>query len=276
MLVGILVCVVYVALLIGLQKASGVRYDQITDSADTMRKGVAIPVAVCTVLLVGFLRSDRASRRRARLRAAGDCRVAVGRPAVIALGIVLRLLRAPWSQVGARYVAWAFVGDRARRPLRGAPGARLPRRRRAADGSCPVGRRAGDLRGLRACCTAANILNGQDARTTAVQVVGTVLMGLALFACLAVSGTLWLPIVLHFLFDFSLVVQGQVNKADERQGKVETGLILLTYALAVPALFVARLRLGPRAGRRGRRARRAIPGRSPPARRRPGTPSPCA
>ena len=41
---------------------------------------------------------------------------------------------------------------------------------------------------------------------------------------LAVSGTLWLPIVLHFLFDFSLVVQGQMNKTDERQGTVETGL----------------------------------------------------
>ena len=62
-------------------------------------------------------------------------------------------------------------------------------------------------------------------------------MGLALFAALAVSGTLWLPIVLHFLFDFSLVVQGQMNKTDERQGTVETGLILLTYALAIPVPF---------------------------------------
>lgn len=237
MLVGILVCVVYVALLIGLQKASGVRYDQITDTADTMRKGVAIPVAVCTVLLVGFLaltgRLAGALDYGPRATAAWLWAV----PAVIALGIVLRLLRAPWSQVGARYVAWAFVGT----ALVGLSEELLVRGYLVdvvqSEGRAPwvVALVTSVVFGV---LHGGNILNGQDARTTAVQVVGTVLMGLALFACLAVSGTLWLPIVLHFLFDFSLVVQGQVNKADERQGKVETGLILLTYALAVPALFV--------------------------------------
>ncbi len=236
MLVGILVCVAYVALLIGLQKASGVRYDQITDSADTMRKGVAIPVAVCTTLLVAFLaltgRLSAALSYEPRATAAWLWVL----PGLLALGIVLRLLRAPWRQVGARYVLWAFVGT----ALVGLSEELLVRGYLVdvvqADGRAPwmVALVTSVVFGV---LHGANIVNGQDAPTTALQVASTVLMGLALFAALAVSGTLWLPIVLHFLFDFSLVVQGQMNKTDERQGTVETGLILLTYALAIPVPF---------------------------------------
>ena len=236
MLVGILVCVAYVAVLIGLQKASGVRYDQITDNADTMRKGVAIPVAVCTVLLLAFtaLTGRLADAFTYGPRATAAWLWVV--PAVIAIGIVLRLLRAPWSQVGARYVAWAFVGT----ALVGLSEEVLVR-----GYLVDVAQEQGFAPWVVALVTSvvfgvlhgANIVNGQDARTTTIQVVGTVFMGLALFTCLAVSGTLWLPIALHFLFDFSLVVQGQMNKADERQSPAETGLILLTYVLPLPALF---------------------------------------
>jgi uncharacterized protein len=235
-LVGILVCVVYLAVLIGLQKASGVRYDQITDNAETMRKGVAIPVAVSTALLLAFtaLTGRLADAFTYEPRATTVWLWAV--PAVIALGIVLRLLRAPWSQVGARYIVWAFVGT----ALVGLSEELLVRGYLVdvlqADGRAPwiVALVTSVVFGL---LHGANVVNGQDAKTTSIQVVGTVFMGLALFTCLAVSGTLWLPIALHFLLDFSLVVQGQMNKVDERQGRVESVLILLAYVLPLPALF---------------------------------------
>jgi uncharacterized protein len=236
-LVGILVCVAYVAVLTGLQKASGVRYDHITDSADSLRKGVTIPVAVGTVLLVAFLAlTGRLSNALVyEPRATSVWLWAV--PAVMVLGILLRLLRAPWSQIGARYVVWALVGTL----LVGISEELLVRGYLVdlvqADGRAPwvVALVTSVVFGV---LHGANVLNGQDARTTAIQVVGTIPMGLALFACLAVSGTLWLPIVLHFLLDFSLVVQGQVNKVDEKQSKLEGVLILLTYALGIASLFL--------------------------------------
>jgi membrane protease YdiL (CAAX protease family) len=236
-LVGIVVCVVYVAVLIGLQKLSGVRYDQITDSAETMRKGVAIPVAVCTLLLVAFAAAT------GRLTDAFSYSPRAGSvwlwavPAVIALGIVLRLLRAPWSRAGAAYVGWALVGT----ALVGFSEELLVRGILVdlvqTDDRAPVVVALitsvvfGLLHGV-------NVVNGQDARTTAIQVVGTTVTGFALFACLAVSGTLWLPIALHFLYDFSLVLQGQMNKVDERQTPVETMVVLATYVLAIGSLFL--------------------------------------
>lgn len=237
MLVGIVVCVVYVAVLIGLQRLSGVRYDQITDSAETMRKGVVIPVAVCTVLLVAFA---AATGRLAEAftyepRAGSVWLWAV--PAVIAIGVVLRLVRAPWSSIGAAYVGWAFVGT----ALVGFSEEVLTRGilvdQVQADGRGPlvVALITSLVFGL---LHGANVVNGQDARTTVIQVVSTTITGFALFACLAVSGTLWLPIAVHFLFDFSLVVQGQMNKADERQTPAETVIVLLTYVLAVASLFL--------------------------------------
>lgn len=236
MLVGIAVCVVYVALIVGLMRASGVRYDQITDSAKTMRKGVVVPVAVGTVALVAFaaLTGRLAEAFTYEPRAGSVWLWAI--PAVMALGILLRLLRAPWSRAGTAYVVWAFIGT----ALVGISEELLTRGILVdlvqADGRGPV---------LVALITSvifgllhgANVLNGQDARTTAIQVAGTIPMGLALFASLAVSGTLWLPIALHFLLDFSLVLQGQVNKVDERQSKLEGVLVLLTYALGIASLF---------------------------------------
>ena len=55
MLLGIVVCVVYIAGLIGLQKASGVPYTAIADSEPNLRKGVLIPVGIMTAVLVAFL-----------------------------------------------------------------------------------------------------------------------------------------------------------------------------------------------------------------------------
>jgi membrane protease YdiL (CAAX protease family) len=236
-LVGIVVCVAYVAILLGLQKASGVRYDQITDSAETMRKGIVVPVAVCTALLVAFAAATGrlADAFTYAPRAASVWLWAV--PAVIVLGIVLRLVRAPWSSAGAAYIGWALVGT----ALVGFSEELLVRGILVdlvqADDRAPV---------VVALITSvvfgllhgANVVNGQDARTTAIQVVATTITGFALFACLAVSGTLWLPIALHFLYDFSLVIQGQVNKVDERQSPVETVVILLTYVLSVASLFL--------------------------------------
>lgn len=237
MLLGIVVCVVYVALLIGLQRASGVRYDHITDSPETMRKGVVVPVAVCTVLLIAFAAAtDRLGDAFTYSpRAASVWLWAV--PAVIALGIVLRLVRAPWSDAGTAYIGWALVGT----ALVGFSEELLVRGLLVdlvqADGRGPV---------VVALVTSvvfgllhgANVINGQDARTTAIQVLGTIVTGLALFASLAVSGTLWLPIALHFLFDFSLVLQGQMNKVDERQTPAETVVLLLGYLLAIGSLFL--------------------------------------
>jgi membrane protease YdiL (CAAX protease family) len=146
-------------------------------------------------------------------------------------------VRAPWSSAGAAYVGWAVVGT----ALVGFSEELLTRGILVdlvqADGRGPlaVALITSILFGL---LHGANVVNGQDARTTVLQVVSTAITGLALFACLAVSGTLWLPVVVHFLFDLSLVVQGRMNKVDERQTPVETVVVLLTYVLALASLLL--------------------------------------
>ncbi len=235
MLLGIVVCVVYLAGLIGLQKASGVPYVAIAESEPNLRKGVLIPVGVMTVVLVAFLAAT------GRLADAFTFAPTVSAawlwliPVVIMLGVILRLVRNPWSQVSGRFVVVALlatflVGLSEELLLRGYFADVLVERGLALVWISVISSVVfGLLHG-------ANILNGQDARTTLQQVVASAIMGLGLFAALVLTGSLWLPIALHFLFDFSLVVGGSVKKEDSAAAKDEAVLIIAMYVLSLASI----------------------------------------
>lgn len=235
MLLGIVVCVVYLAGLIALQKASGVPYVAIAESEPNLRKGVLIPVAVMTAVLVAFLAATGRLADAFAFAPKVDALWLWSIPVVILLGVVLRLVRNPWSQVNGRFVVVALlatllVGLSEELLIRGYFVDVL---REAGLGLVWVGVISSVVFGL---LHGANILNGQDAKTTVQQVVASALMGLGLFASLVLTGSLWLPIVLHFLFDFSLVVGGSVKKEGSAAKKDEAVLILAMYGLSLASV----------------------------------------
>jgi membrane protease YdiL (CAAX protease family) len=236
MLLGIAVVVVYLAVLVGLQKASGVPYSDIASSEPNLRKGVLIPVAICTaILVVGLAATGRLANAFTYVPTIAAAWLWVI-PAVIAVGIVIRLVRNDWSAVSARFVVVALlatflVGLSEELLIRGyfvdvLQGSGLSVLWVAVVSSVVFGALHG-----------ANILNGQDVKTTLQQVVGSALVGLALFASLALTGSLWLPIALHFLFDFSLIVGGSVKQDGDQASPVEAVLVLAMYVTALASLI---------------------------------------
>lgn len=235
MLLGIVVCVVYLAGLIGLQKASGVPYVAIAESEPNLRKGVLIPVGVMTAVLIAFL---AATGRLADAFTFTPTVYAVWLwliPVVIMLGVILRLVRNPWSQVSGRFVVVAMlatflVGLSEELLLRGYFADVLSER---GLGLVWISVISSVVFGL---LHGANILNGQDVRTTVQQVVGAAILGLGLFATLALTGSLWVPIALHALFDFSLIVGGSVKREGSAARKDEAVLILAVYVLSLASI----------------------------------------
>lgn len=236
MLLGIVMCVVYAAILVGLQKASGVPYPEIAKSADNLRKGVVIPVAIATVLLVVF-----AAATGRLLPAFSADRVDAlwlwAIPIVFALMIALQFSRARWDLFDRRAIVFMVVGT----VLVGFSEELLVR-----GVLLEVLQESGlDLRWIAIVTSVVfgllhglNIVNGQAIGTTVVQVLLTTLIGLGLFAALMVSGTLWLPIALHFLMDFAVISRGgTVNEDDERPPVPQMALTLLLYVLALASLI---------------------------------------
>jgi membrane protease YdiL (CAAX protease family) len=232
MLLGIVVVLVYVAGLVVLQKASGVPYSAIAESEPNLRKGVLIPVAVMTAVLVAFLAATGRLAEAFSFAPKVDAAWLWAIPAVILVGVVVRLVRNPWSQVSGRFVVVALlatflVGLSEELLVRGYFVDVL---QDAGLGLVWVAVVSSVVFGV---LHGANILNGQDVATTVQQVVASAILGLGLFASLALTGSLWLPIVLHFLFDFSLVVGGSVKKEASDAKKDEAVLVLVMYALSL-------------------------------------------
>lgn len=235
MLLGIVVCVVYLAGLIVLQKASGVPYSAIADSEPNLRKGVLIPVGIMTAVLVAFLAATGRLADAFSFSPTVDAAWLWAIPAVILLGVVVRLARNPWSRIDVRFVVVALVATM----LVGLSEELLIRGffvdvlADAGLGLVWVAVVSSLVFGV---LHGANVLNGQDVATTVQQVVASAILGLGLFASLALTGSLWLPIVLHFLFDFSLVVGGSVKKEASEAKKDEAVLVLAMYVLSLASV----------------------------------------
>jgi membrane protease YdiL (CAAX protease family) len=156
-------------------------------------------------------------------------------PVVILLGVVLRLVRNPWSQVGGRFVVVALlatflVGLSEELLIRGYFADVL------ADAGLGLAWIAVVSSVVFGLLHGANILNGQDVATTLQQVVASAIMGFGLFASLALTGSLWVPVALHFLFDFSLIVGGSVKKDGSEAAKDEAVLTIAMYVLSLASV----------------------------------------
>ncbi len=236
MLLGIVVVAVYAVVLIGLQKASGVPYPDIAKSADNLRKGVVIPVAITTVLLVVY-----AALTGRLLPSFSIPRVEVGWlwavPVVFAAMIVMQFMRARWNRFDRRAIVFMVVGT----ALVGLSEELLVRGVFARF----LQESGMDLRWIAVLSSVVfglvhglNIVNGQAVSTTVLQVVLTTVVGLGLFAAFAVSGTLWLPIALHFLMDLAVMSRGgTLNEDDETAPAAQVVLTVLLYLLSLASVI---------------------------------------
>jgi membrane protease YdiL (CAAX protease family) len=83
-----------------------------------------------------------------------------------------------------------------------------------------------------------NYFNGQDLNKTSIQVVGTILMGLNFYFVFILSGTLWLSIIIHALYDLSIFTMGPDPKTpDGIIGQVISIATLATFILPVIGLI---------------------------------------
>jgi membrane protease YdiL (CAAX protease family) len=156
-------------------------------------------------------------------------------PVAIGLGIVVRIARVRWSQVDGRFVVVALVatflvGLSEEMLIRGYFVDLLQETGLAVVWVAVVSSLVfGLLHG-------ANILNGQDVRTTVQQIIGSAVMGLGFFASMALTGSLWLPIALHFLFDFSLIVHGSVKQDGSQAAPFDAVLVLVAYVASLASI----------------------------------------
>ena len=236
MLVAIAACVVYGVVLIFLQKLSGVPYTDLASSESTMRRGALVPVAIAATALVAILALTGRLTEAFTYAPRSEALLLWAVPAVMLAGAVVRLARTDWSAATGRFLIVAFVtsalvGLSEELLVRGYLVDALQGQGLATVWVAVVSSVVfGIIHGL-------NGLNGQDAQTTVLQVVLSTLLGLGLFASLAVSGSLWLPIALHALFDFSLLAQGKIADRDQTR-RIDAVLVAATYLLSLGSLFL--------------------------------------
>jgi membrane protease YdiL (CAAX protease family) len=243
-IVGIAIFVVYAAIFSIGFLASGVDYDQVGDTTSNVVKAIVIPVGIgalvllLTTFFLGWWRpvfrdEDRAPRWTLLM------------PAFLAAAILVGLVTADWGDRSTSFVMWLLVGTL----FVGIAEETLTR------GLLLVGFRGGmgevgvwfwtsllfgALHGL-------NILFGQGVGATVRQMVFAFVFGSVLYASRRATGMLLVPIVLHWLWDFTTFMasggEGTASTAATAslQGIVAYGaVIVLIVALIKRSLFRAR------------------------------------
>ncbi len=206
---GLLIVLAYAAYLFAMAKIIGVPYDQVADSNENLIKGILIPVGLGSILLYGLTKylgwTDVFSEKH-KLRQKWFWVV----PAAILVLVVLNFIRAfdinPDSNLSLPLIALCtlLVGFTEELLTRGLllKAARSTVSEKKALLIVVVV--FGLLHGM-------NGLLGQEAGTTISQVVSTMPFAIYMYIALRVGGSLWLPIVLHMLWDMSLLASGSIN-----------------------------------------------------------------
>ena len=254
---GLLIVVVYGALLIGMQIVGGVKYDEIADSTSNLFRGVVIPVLVGAAVLTGFAVWSGWMRDVwvDRYRITGYVWMLLI-PVLLIASVALNLVDADLGQRGAAFwvtlaAGVALVGYSEELLIRGL----LVRGMR--------GSGHGDLRILLGSSVVFGLLHGlnlfagQDLSTTMAQVGTTIYFGGYMYVCLRRTGLLVVPIVLHALWDFSVLARGETgSEVSLSVSSASSGIVKIGSILTL-VLYVVLLASAIAIWRRGR-------GKTPP------------
>lgn len=210
------VAVPYVAILVVMQKASGVSLTEVSDTAENVRDFITIPVAVATAYLVvvglvtGWISSVWTERNR------------LEEPSwlnwflyLTVFVIVLNFATGNIASQAGDLVMWALVGTVCvgiseelmfrGYLLQGARASGFAEPKVALVTSIVFGITHG-----------INILSGEAVGAVLVQVLNAVAFGLVLYFIFRHKGALVLLMVLHFLWDFSIFTKGDLDDGDLR------------------------------------------------------------
>jgi len=238
-MVGIAIFVAYAVIFSIGFLASGIDYDQAGDTTSNVVKAIVIPVGIGALVLLlltyylGWWRPVFRDEERAP-------RWTLLMPAFMAAAVLGGLVTADWGARESSFIVWLlvgtlFVGIAEETLTRGL----LLVSFRGGMGEVGVwfwtSLVFGALHGL-------NIMFGQSIGETLLQIVFAFVIGSVLYACRRATGLLLVPIVLHWLWDFSTFMAsgngGTSSTASGIQGIVAYGaVIVLIVALVKRALF---------------------------------------
>jgi membrane protease YdiL (CAAX protease family) len=238
MLTAILICGIYVAGLLILSKRFGVEYPDITKSTHNIKYGITYPVGIGAVALTVYaFATDQIPDVFSIDRSAQNPLLWLI-PAVSIIGIILRFTYSrlnEFDSTGLVYlvVGTFMVGYSEELLVRGVAVHTL-----LDQGYSVVvaGLVSSVIFGL---LHFMNYFNGQDLGKTLIQVVGTMLMGLGFYITFVISGNLWVPITVHFLYDLSILLLGPEPKlTNSIRSQIIALSTFLIYILPIVGLFI--------------------------------------
>lgn len=243
-IVGLAIFVLYAAIFSIGFLASGVDYDQVADTTSNVVKAVVIPVglgALVLLLLTYFLGWWRPVFRDENRAPRWTLLI----PAFMVAAVLAGLASADWGARDSAFIVWLLVGTL----FVGIAEETLTRGLLLVSFRGGMGEVGawfwtslvfGALHGL-------NIMFGQSVGDTIRQIVFAFVIGSVLYACRRATGVLLVPIVLHWLWDFTTFMASggdgttSASATASLQGFVAYGaVIVLIVALIKRSLFQAR------------------------------------
>ncbi|EFK95658.1 Abortive infection protein [sediment metagenome] len=229
---GFIVLVIYMAIVMGIQIGSGVEYTEITKSSENLLRGVLIPVASSSIFLTIFALWSGwwkdVFKDKFKIQGHNWMYLLV---VFAVIGTVVNFVAGDIGSLNTSFIAYAAIAtalvgyseELMTRGLllRGARGSGFSEIKVFLITSLAFG-----------LMHSLNILNGQDVKTTLLQVMSTFMAGGVYYAIFRKTGFLWVTMVLHALWDFSLLTNGAdtVNKSPTELSGVLILATLCTYA----------------------------------------------
>lgn len=235
---GILICAIYSIVLFTLMKLFGVKYTEITKSTTSIKKGIFLPVGMAggALTLVVHATGILPSLFTPPSGSTSEYWMWIV-PVAIIVGSLVRFKDSRWrlfTPAGIVYliVGALFAGFSEELLTRGLlvhiiSQAAVPQVVVMLGSSVIFGL----LHGM-------NYFNGQDRKTTISQMVVGGIMGMSLYVSYIVSGSLWVPILLHALFDISILSYGtQPDDIDRKPSSLELAATLVFYTATFVVLI---------------------------------------
>ena len=238
MLSAIIICAVYVTMLFVLTKFFGVKYTDIIKNTGNIKKGIVLPVGIATALLTMYAFAFDWLPEVLSFSPRLEQPILWLVPLVAIVGIIARFTVFNAKAFDRRGilllgVGTLLVGFSEELLVRGIAVGAL---QKAGYSVLITGIASSLIFGL---LHFMNYFTGQDIKKTSIQVAGTIGMGLNFYITLVISGSLWLPIIAHALYDLSIMLMGPEPKIDEKSvvAKVITISTLGMFLLPVLGLF---------------------------------------
>ena len=229
---GLIVLVIYMAIVMGVQIGSGIEYTEITKNSNNLLKGVLVPVMLSSIFLTIFALWSGWYKDVFKDKFKIQGHSWINLLVVFAIiGTIINFVSGDIGSLGTTFIIYAAIAT----ALVGYSEELMTRGLllRSARGSGFTEIKVFLITSLAfGLMHSLNVLNGQDIKTTVTQVVFTFLAGGVYYAIFRKTGLLWVTMVLHGLWDFSLLTNcaDTVNKAPSEFGGLVLIATLCTYA----------------------------------------------